>query len=72
MKASIGTCGICHLTIRGVDDYVMVDEYIKGIFKSKGFYHRNCFRDRLMGKAELAKLQAKANWILDKVAEKVE
>lgn len=67
----IGTCGICHLSIKYIDDYAIVEEYIKGQLKSKGYYHRKCFSDRLSGRAELYKLQKKADWILGKVAEKV-
>lgn len=67
----IGSCGICKLGVKFVDDYAVVQEYIKGQLKSTGYYHRKCFSDRLKGNIELQRLQKKADWILSKVAEKV-
>lgn len=67
----IGTCGICHLAVNAVNDYAKLEDYIKGKIYSTGFYHRNCFREKMSGKAYLEKLQKKADWILNKAAEKV-
>jgi hypothetical protein len=46
-KDVIGQCGICHLSILYVDDYVVVKDFIKGQEKGEFKYHRQCFRDKL-------------------------
>lgn len=65
-------CFICQL---GIDLDKEFAEFIhykkKGIKKSSAYYHVNCFREKLGGGRENRKLQAKANLILDKVAERM-
>lgn len=48
-KDNLGECSICHLSVLHVDDYVMVQDYLKGQKKAEFYYHRKCFRDRLNG-----------------------
>lgn len=65
-------CGICYKEIDTKKEYSELRHYKKlnSLLKS-GYYHINCFRDRLHGGEAYRNLSAKANWILDKVAQKV-
>jgi hypothetical protein len=64
-------CHICHLVINPDLEYCEFIHYKEnGGCKSHAFYHVNCFRERMNGGREVKKLQAKANLILDKVAER--
>ena len=62
----VGTCGICHLGIKHVDDYVKITDFIKGQINSEGFYHRQCFRTKLNGTPELKALQEMAKNIMSR------
>jgi hypothetical protein len=64
----IGTCGICHLGIKHVEDYVKIADYIKGQLNSEGFYHRMCFRNKLNGTPELKSLQEMAKNIMTRAS----
>ena len=46
-NSDLGNCSICHLAVRHVDDYVKVEDYIKGRIKSTSFFHRTCFRNKI-------------------------
>ena len=56
------TCMICKLTIElEKEQFVEVKHYEKkDIILSKGYYHIQCFRDRLNGGENLKRLQAEA------------
>ena len=59
-KDSIGDCKICHVKILATTDYVKVEDYIKGLKNGEGFYHRECFRERMTGAKNLLRLQGMA------------
>ena len=65
-KLNLGLCKICHTNIAANQDYVKLEEYIKGKKNSEAYYHRECFRDRMTGSKELIKLQNMAKNILEK------
>lgn len=66
IKDFIGNCGICHLSILYTEDYVHLIEYKKGLKTNEWFYHRECFRKKLNGEADLKKLQGMAKSFLEK------
>lgn len=43
----IGTCAVCHLGVRYVDDYIKMEDYIKGQLRTTAYFHRQCFKDKL-------------------------
>lgn len=65
-------CDICTKEIDTKKEYAQLNHFEKKdkLLKS-AYYHTSCFRDRLHGGASFRALSAKADWILDKVAEKV-
>lgn len=65
-KETIGECGLCHLGVLYIDDYIIIDEFSKGNQINKWYYHRNCFRERLNGTREMRDLQKMARGILTK------
>jgi hypothetical protein len=65
-KPSAGNCGICHLAVRYVDDYVKIEDYIKGKKHSEGVYHRQCFRERISGTPEIKNLQSMARSLMER------
>lgn len=67
MKENLSNCGMCHLVIRHVDDYVKVEDYIKGQLKLTSYHHRICFRDRLSSVNESINFQKKAKEIIIKM-----
>ena len=66
------TCMICKLSIKiPGDKYVTVEEISEKDKRiSKGWYHTDCFRDRLNGTRMQNAVQAKALNVLDKIGVK--
>ncbi len=47
-------CKICLLEIdTEKDDYLVLGQYDKGKFKSKGYFHQTCFKERFVMKNKL-------------------
>lgn len=62
MKEEIlDTCGICHLGVKHIDDYVQIAEYHKGRPSNTRYYHKNCFKERFLLVGNLDKLLKKIN-----------
>lgn len=72
MKNKDKVCMICHTVIDNNKEFC---EFIhfekKEKIKSEGYYHVNCFRDRLKGTQEQQAVTHKAMEILDKIGAKV-
>lgn len=65
-------CNICHTAIDMNKEFCGFTHYEKkGKIKSKGYYHVNCFRDRLSGSSAQVAVANKALEILDKVGVRV-
>lgn len=66
-------CGICKLVIdlnKEFCEFIHFDK--KDSIKSIGFYHINCFRERMSGGNNLKALQEQAKRILDKAEMRIE
>jgi hypothetical protein len=66
VKENLGVCGICHLAVRHVDDYVKIEDYIKGKLQITGFYHRVCFRNKIHSSPEMKQFQDMAKNLMDR------
>ena len=66
-------CMICKMTILlGKEEFVEVKHYsVKEEILSKGYYHIQCYRDRLNQSSNLKKLQEKASKIIDFAGKKM-
>jgi hypothetical protein len=66
------TCMICKTTVDIDEEFVTVEQYAKkGKLKSKGWYHINCFRERLDGSQFQKAVSLRAIDILDKIGARV-
>ena len=73
MKQEIMICMICSKVIDSKDNYVCLTDYKQGMFFQEGFYHTNCYNERLSGGKEKTALKkvtfgllARANRLMDK------
>ncbi len=65
-------CGICHLGIDETKEFVKNTQFKnKDEIFSEGYYHLNCFREKLSGAGKLNALQNQANKLLHFAQEKM-
>ncbi len=65
-------CNICHLGIDETKGFVRNTHFknLKEIL-SEGYYHLNCFREKVLGIGQLNKIQNQANKLLHFAQEKM-
>ena len=70
MKSKI--CNICHLGIDETKEFVRNTHFknSKAIL-SEGFYHLNCFREKVLGVGQLKKIQNQATKLMQFAKEKM-
>ena len=57
MDTNIKTCGICTKEINlKVDSYCHLIDYNKGKFHMEGFYHIQCYQDKIKGDKDIKKM----------------
>lgn len=70
-KKDIMVCLACHMAIKYTDDYAALIEYRKGLEFKRGYYHVQCFRERINGSKEMKEIQGMARNILSQIKEHV-
>ena len=70
MKPKI--CNICHLGIDETKEFVRNTHFknLKEIF-SEGYYHLNCFREKVLGIGQLKNIQNHANKLMQFAKDKM-
>ena len=79
MEQETKICLICNKEIKEKDNYVKVTDYKSGEFYQEGFYHTNCFHDKLSGGKEKQAIKrvtfgllSRANKLMNKAEERLE
>ena len=71
-KKEVKMCLICKMGINPDNEFAEFIHYKKeGEVFTNGYYHVQCFRDRLNGGKALRALQAKADLLMNKAAERL-
>ena len=65
-------CVICNRIIfTNVDNYCHLIDYHKGQFEREGFYHTQCFNDKLKGSSDLSAMKKQTMALLKRAGEMV-
>jgi len=65
--SEIKICGICQREIKlDSDNYVHIRDYYKGKFSTEGYYHTQCYNDKLKGGEDLKTMKKEAFGLLSK------
>jgi len=60
-------CGVCKMIINTkIDNFVNLIDYKKGSFFAEGFYHTQCYNDKLKGGEDMKKMKAMTFGLLKK------